>query len=46
VKIQNWLLNGLPNDKASIENALIIKKSSRWPIVVDPEGQGVQWIKR
>jgi dynein heavy chain len=37
VKIRAWLLDGLPNDSLSINNALIISKARRWPLMVDPQ---------
>jgi len=27
----------LPNDKFSIENAIILQNSSRWPLMIDPQ---------
>ena len=36
VKIQSWNLAGLPKDDTSIENGIIIDKSRRWPLMIDP----------
>ncbi|CAG9329916.1 unnamed protein product [Blepharisma stoltei] len=44
--IQNWILYGLPNDKISIENALIIERSKHWPLIIDPQGQAVKFLKK
>ncbi len=45
VFIREWVLNGLPTDSFSKENALIATLSRRWPLMVDPEGQANRWIK-
>jgi dynein heavy chain len=45
VKIRQWSLAGLPNDSFSIDNAIIVDKSRRWPLLIDPQGQANQWIK-
>lgn len=37
VKIQSWVLAGLPKDDTSIENGIIIDKSRRWPLMIDPQ---------
>lgn len=36
LKIQNWNVNSLPTDKQSIENAVIMTESERWPLIIDP----------
>lgn len=36
VKIQYWNICGLPKDDTSIENGIIIDKSRRWPLMIDP----------
>lgn len=38
VQIRNWNLAGLPSDNVSIDNAILAAKSSRWPLMIDPEG--------
>jgi len=30
----------------SIENATILSNSDRWPLMIDPQLQGVKWIKQ
>eukprot|EP00931_Biecheleriopsis_adriatica_P059471 TRINITY_DN3558_c0_g2_i1.p1 TRINITY_DN3558_c0_g2~~TRINITY_DN3558_c0_g2_i1.p1 ORF type:complete len:4446 (+),score=1220.06 TRINITY_DN3558_c0_g2_i1:273-13340(+) len=46
VKIRNWTICGLPNDAFSIENGIVIDKSRRWPLCIDPQGQANKWIKK
>jgi len=37
VKIQQWLIDKLPNDAFSIDNAIILDNSSdRWALMIDP----------
>lgn len=43
--IRNWQVDGLPADKISIESAIIINRSSRWPLIIDTQGQALNWIK-
>lgn len=37
--------SGLPADRMSTENATILTHSSRWPLMIDPQLQGIKWIK-
>lgn len=45
VVIQNWQLDGLPNDEFSSENAIICSSSSRYSLFIDPQGQANNWLK-
>eukprot|EP00163_Fabomonas_tropica_P006841 TRINITY_DN1642_c0_g2_i1.p1 TRINITY_DN1642_c0_g2~~TRINITY_DN1642_c0_g2_i1.p1 ORF type:complete len:1585 (+),score=560.99 TRINITY_DN1642_c0_g2_i1:482-4756(+) len=45
VEHQQWVIHGLPNDRFSIDNAVMLKKSRRWPLIIDPQGQANTWIK-
>lgn len=38
IRIRDWVLEGLPNDSVSIDNAVIVKKCQRWPLLIDPQG--------
>ncbi|KAI5737115.1 hypothetical protein M8J76_010191 [Diaphorina citri] len=40
-----WNNEGLPNDRMSTENATILVNSQRWPLMIDPQLQGIKWIK-
>ncbi|XP_068439704.1 dynein axonemal heavy chain 9 isoform X3 [Clinocottus analis] len=43
--IAAWQNEGLPADRMSTENATILTSCQRWPLMVDPQLQGVKWIK-
>ncbi|EUD70891.1 hypothetical protein YYG_04015 [Plasmodium vinckei petteri] len=44
-KICDWSVQKLPNDKLSIENALISENSNKYGLLIDPQCQANNWIK-
>lgn len=40
-----WKTEGLPADRVSLENAAIVCSCSRYPLLIDPQLQGIKWIK-
>ena len=45
VLIQEWNIAGLPSDSVSVVNGIIASTSQRWPLLIDPQMQGFNWIK-
>jgi len=45
VLIREWNIFGLPADNFSVENGIIVFSSTRWPLMIDPQGQANKWIK-
>ena len=46
VDISRWISEGLPSDELSIQNAILVTKSSRFPLCIDPQQQAINWIKQ
>lgn len=40
-----WNKQSLPSDKVSIENGTILTNSERYPLMIDPQLQGITWIR-
>eukprot|EP00927_Polykrikos_kofoidii_P045594 TRINITY_DN39630_c0_g1_i1.p1 TRINITY_DN39630_c0_g1~~TRINITY_DN39630_c0_g1_i1.p1 ORF type:complete len:2263 (+),score=448.81 TRINITY_DN39630_c0_g1_i1:88-6789(+) len=40
-----WGGQGLPSDRVSRENGAICTNSQRWSLIIDPQLQGIVWIK-
>ncbi|CAF3079436.1 unnamed protein product [Rotaria socialis] len=43
--IRQWVTQGLPRDDFSTENAILVTKGRRWPLIIDPQEQANRWIK-
>lgn len=44
-QVAQWNNEGLPSDRMSAENATIMVNSARWPLLIDPQLQGIKWVK-
>ena len=40
------ITEGLPSDQVSMENGAILTKCKRWPLIIDPQSQGIKWLKK
>ncbi|XP_037871312.1 dynein axonemal heavy chain 1 isoform X2 [Bombyx mori] len=45
VQIRTWQMYGLPRDPLSVESAVLMAASRRWPLVIDPQTQANNWIR-
>uniref|UniRef100_UPI00398F13EE dynein axonemal heavy chain 9-like isoform X1 n=2 Tax=Pristiophorus japonicus TaxID=55135 RepID=UPI00398F13EE len=43
--VATWQNESLPADRMSTENATILTNCERWPLMIDPQLQGIKWIK-
>ena len=50
-QITDWQIEGLPSDDHSVQNAIMIttnlgnKKTGKYPLIIDPQGQGLKWLR-
>jgi len=45
-EIRQWNSDGLPRDTVSIENAVLVTRGRRWPLMIDPQDQANRWIRQ
>ena len=43
--IATWQGQNLPADQVSTENGCILTSSARWPLIIDPQLQGISWLR-
>jgi hypothetical protein len=46
VEIAEWRRQGLVPDDICAENACLVKRTSSWPLIIDPYGVAQTWIER
>ena len=44
-QVAAWNGEGLPSDRVSVENGAITVYAERWPLMIDPQLQGIVWVK-
>ncbi|XP_077994098.1 dynein axonemal heavy chain 6-like [Glandiceps talaboti] len=44
-EIRQWNADGLPRDTVSTENAILVTRGRRWPLMIDPQDQANRWIR-
>ena len=42
---RDWQMFGLPSDAVSLDNAILVTRGKRWPLMIDPQEQAKKWIK-
>lgn len=41
-----WFTNSLPPDRVSVENGCILNNSERYSLIIDPQLQGITWLRK
>ena len=44
--LREWYNKGLPADETSSENAIMIYRGLNWPLLIDPQMQANNWLKK
>ena len=45
-KILKWKSEGLPSDSLSVENSVMIFNTNKTPMIIDPNVQATEWLKK
>jgi dynein heavy chain len=43
--VGDWNQEGLPTDRLSVQNGILVTQASRYPLLVDPQGQALHWVR-
>lgn len=46
VQLRDWQDHGLPSDRLSSENGILIFNCRRWPLIIDPQNQANKWLRK
>lgn len=44
--VAGWNNHGLPPDRVSTENGAILTNSERYSLIIDPQLQGITWLRK
>lgn len=45
LSVERWRLCGLPKDEHSLENAIILQRTLKYPFLIDPQQQASKYLR-